>query len=231
MSATMERTSRGSDTGRLSPDELRLVEALRRGEEAAFATLVDRYGASMLRVSFLHVPSREVAEEIVQDTWLHVLRGLSTFQGRSSLRTWIFAVLANCARKRAKREGRVLPFTALERDAAGPAVGPEHFFDADHPRWPRCWSTLVDGWAGVPEERLLSHEVRGLVLGALGRLAPGQRTVMTLRDVEGWTAEEVCDFLHISPANQRVLLHRARARVRDAIQDYLDEERSGDHAR
>lgn len=223
MRVTMERTSRSSEAGRFSPDELRLVEALRRGDEAAFAMLIDRYGASMLRVSFLYVPSREVAEEIVQDTWLHVLRGLQSFQGRSSLRTWIFAVLGNCARKRAKREGRALPFTALERDSDGPAVGPEHFFDAAHPRWPRCWSTLVDGWASVPEERLLSREVRELVGKALGRLAPGQRAVMTLRDVEGWTAEEVCDFLRISPANQRVLLHRARARVREAIQGYLEE--------
>jgi len=227
----MERAGTGAIAGRLSPDELRLVEALRRGEESAFATLVDRYGASMLRASFLYVASREVAEEIVQDTWLHVLRGLRGFQGRSSLRTWIFVILGNCARKRAKREGRVIPFTALERDAAGPAVGPENFFDADHPRWPRCWSTLVDGWARVPEERLLSHELRRVVRRALARLAPGQRTVMTLRDVEGWTAEEVCDFLRISPANQRVLLHRARARVREAIHDYIDEDGSGGRGR
>jgi RNA polymerase sigma-70 factor (ECF subfamily) len=229
--STIERARTGLGTGRLSPEELRLVEALRRGEESAFATLVDRYGASMLRASFLYAESREVAEEIVQDTWLHVLRGLRGYQGRSSLRTWIFAILGNCARKRAKREGRLIPFTALERDGAGPAVGPEHFFGTQHPRWPRCWSTLVDGWAAVPEERLLSAEVRKLVRSALGRLAPGQRTVMTLRDVEGWTAEEVCDFLRITPANQRVLLHRARAKVREAIQDYLDEEGGGGHGR
>jgi RNA polymerase sigma-70 factor (ECF subfamily) len=125
-----------------------------------------------------------------------------------------------------ERNGRVARFRSPRSSGTsiGLRSGPEHFFDAAHPRWPRCWSTLVDGWAGVPEERLLSREVRGLVGRALGRLAPGQRAVMTLRDVEGWTAEEVCDFLRISPANQRVLLHRARARVREAIQSYLEEE-------
>lgn len=226
MRTTLERlppsAALGGGTG--AQDERRLVEALRRGEESAFRTVVDRYGASMLRASRLYAPNREAAEEIVQDTWLQVLRGLEGFQGRSSLRTWIFAILGNCARRRLAREDRAIPFSALERDVAGPAVGPEHFFDANHPRWPRCWSTLVDGWAGVPEERLLSHEVRDVVRRTLGRLSAGQRAVMTLRDVEGWSAEEVCDFLGLSSANQRVLLHRARARVREAIRLYLGRE-------
>ena len=205
----------------LSGEDRSLVAALRGGEEAAFAELVDRHGASMLRAARIWVTSDAVAEEVVQETWLSVLRGLGGFEGRSSLRTWIFAILGNCARKRGAREARSVPFASLSDE---PAVGAEHFFPPDHPRWPRCWSTLVDGWAAVPEERLLSGEVRGVVRAAMAALPPSQREVMTLRDVDGWTADEVCDFLGLTSGNQRVLLHRARARVREAIQDYLSGE-------
>ena len=208
-------------TTALAGDERRLLAALRSGEEWAFAALVDALGASMLRVARLRVSSGAVAEEVVQETWLAVLRGLDGFEGRSSLRTWIISILGNCANKRAQRESRSVPFTSLSVE---PVVSPEHFFAPDHPRWPRCWSTLVDGWAAVPEERLLSREVRGVVRTAMAALPAGQREVMTLRDVEGWSSGEVCDFLDLTDANQRVLLHRARAKVREAIRNYLSGE-------
>ena len=206
------------------PDELELLRRLRKGQETAFATLVDRYGGSMLRASLLYVHDRTLAEEIVQETWIDILRGLDRFEGGSSLRTWIFAILGNRARRYAGREGHTVPFSALESDAGTPSVGPEHFFEEDH-RWAGCWTTQVDGRFGVPEERLLSTELHDVVRKALGRLPAGQHTVMALRDIEGWSAKEVCDFLGIEDENQRVLLHRARAHVRHAIRSYFRDER------
>jgi RNA polymerase sigma-70 factor (ECF subfamily) len=205
--------------------ERELVAALRRGEEDAFVELVDRFGASMLRAARLRVPSAAVAEEVVQETWLRVLRGVSRFEGRSSLRTWIFVILGNCARRRAQLEGRSIPFAALGPAGAEATVAAEHFFPADHPLWPRCWTTLVDGWPDLPDERLLSHELLRVVRDALAALPRTQREVMVLRDAEGWSGEEVSSFLDLTPENQRVLLHRARARVRAAIAAYVQEGR------
>jgi RNA polymerase sigma-70 factor, ECF subfamily len=209
-------------------DEFRLVAALRQGDESAFAALLDRYAASMIRISMLYVSSWSVAEEVVQETWICVLRGLNGFQGRSSLRTWIFRILENCAKKRARREGRSIPFSSVSGrngEANEPSVEPERFFDAAHPRWPRCWSSLVDDWADIPEDSLLWQEAMAVMQRELERLPANQRAVMTLRDVEGWPAHEVCSFLAITQANQRVLLHRARSRVRRAMERYLDEAR------
>ena len=203
--------------------ERELLAALRRGEESAFVELLDRYGASMLRVATLYVSSRAVAEEVVQECWVAVLRGLDRFEGRSSLRTWIFAILANCAKKRAQLEGRSLPFASLDSGADEPSVEPDRFFRADHSRWPRCWTTLVDDWEGIPDERLLSQEALGAIRAAIDRLPPGPRAVMTLRDVEGWSAEEVCAFLGITENNQRVLLHRGRTGVRRRLERYFEE--------
>jgi RNA polymerase sigma-70 factor (ECF subfamily) len=213
-----------------APDagERDLVAALQEGSEAAFAELVDRYGASMLRIARLRVPSEAVAEEVVQETWLQVLRGLPRFEARSSLRTWIFVILANCASRRARLEGRSVPFASLtDPEDDGPTVSPDLFFPADHPRWPACWSSLVDGWAEVPDDALVASETRGAVRRALDRLPEAQRLVMTLRDVEGWSAEEVCAGLELTPENQRVLLHRARARVRATLAGYFEERRDG----
>ena len=201
-------------------DELPLVRALKRGDESAFITLVERYGASMTRVAALYVSSRAVAEEVVQETWINVLRALDRFEGRSSLRTWIFAILANCAKRQAERERRSIPFAAL-RAEGGETVEPERFFDSNHPRWPECWTTLVDGWAEIPEDRLLGEETLAIVRTAIESLPPGQRAVMTLRDVEGWTSQEACDFLELTETNQRVLLHRARANVRRVVERHL----------
>ncbi len=165
-----------------------------------------------------------MAQEVVQESWISVLRGLDGFEGRSSLRTWIFTILANCAKKRAQLEGRSLPFASLDQGGGEPSVEPDRFFGADHPRWPRCWTTLVDDWEGIPDERLLSQEALGTIRTAIDRLPLAQRAVMTLRDVEGWSAEEACAFLGITDANQRVLLHRARASVRRRLERYFGEE-------
>jgi RNA polymerase sigma-70 factor (ECF subfamily) len=205
-------------------DERRLVEALRAGEEEAFVALIRRHGPAMARVARLWVKSPSVAEEVVQETWLSVLGALERFEGRSSLRTWIFAILVNCARRRAEREGRSIPFAALGE--AGPdeqEVDADRFLDDGHPRFPSAWAAPVDTWAALPEERLLGREALAVVGEAIAALPPAQREVISLRDVEGWPAEEVCALLGISEGNQRVLLHRARSRVRRAFEAYVNE--------
>ncbi len=198
------------------------MDALRDGDEAAFADLLRRYSAAMTSVAMLYVPSRAVAEEVVQDAWIGVLRGLDGFEGRSSLRTWIFTILVNCARRRGEREGRSVPFSALS-DPPGEQEGPEAdpFTPADDPRWPRIWARPNDAWDTLPEERVLGRECVDVVRDAIADLPPRLREVMTLRDVAGWTSGEVVAALGISEANQRVRLHRARARVRSAVAGYL----------
>jgi RNA polymerase sigma-70 factor (ECF subfamily) len=209
-----------------STEDARLVNALRAGDEAVFADLVRRYNASLLRVAQIYVPSRAVAEEVVQETWLAVLNGIARFEARSSLKTWIFRILTNTAKTRGQREGRTIPFSALQNPASvpEPAVEPERFRDPDDPRWPGHWTSPPSSWAGVPEERLLARETRELLATAIDRLPPSQRAVISLRDVEGWGADEVCNALGLSETNQRVLLHRARAKVRRALERYLEEE-------
>jgi RNA polymerase sigma-70 factor (ECF subfamily) len=200
-----------------------LLDALRRGDEPAFEDLLSRYSSSLLRVATVYVGSRAVAEEVVQETWLGVLRGLDRFEGRSSLTTWIFRILTNIATTRAARERRTVPFSALApRDCedGGPSVDPDRFLGPDHPRYPGHWALGPTAWE-TPEEGLLSGEAREVLLGAIEGLPPAQRAVVTLRDVEGWPAEEVCEALGVSPGNQRVLLHRARARVRGALEGYF----------
>lgn len=180
--------------------------------------LVERYGPSMLRVARLHVRSDAVAEEVVQETWLRVLRSLDGFEGRSSLRTWIFAILANCGRRRARLEHRYL---AVEEPAPASARAGD-FFPDSHPRWAGMWSTRVDDWHGIPEDRLIAGEGRERLRRAVAELPPSQATVFLLRDVEGWTGPEVCELLELSAANQRVLLHRARTHVRARMVEYLE---------
>ncbi len=201
--------------------ELRLVEALRAGDESAFAATVDAYSPAMLRLARVYVSSHAVAEEVVQETWLGVLRGLERFEGRSALKTWIFRILTNTAKTRAVREGRTVPFSALAPADEESAVDPARFLDSSHPTWPGHWSAEPQRWDGIPEDRLLSREVRSIVDGAVEQLPAGQRAVISLRDIEGFPALEVCALLDISEGNQRVLLHRARSRVRRALEEYF----------
>jgi RNA polymerase sigma-70 factor (ECF subfamily) len=165
-----------------------------------------------------------VAEEVVQETWLAVLQGIDRFEGRSSLKTWLFRILTNRAKTRGEREGRTVPFSALadaaEVEGEEPAVDPDRFYGSEHPN-AGLWVDVPQRWADTPERRLLSGEVQELVADAIAALPPSQRAVISLRDVEGWSSEEVCNVLELSETNQRVLLHRARTKVRRALETYL----------
>jgi RNA polymerase sigma-70 factor, ECF subfamily len=209
----------------LSPEALEELAALRAGDEQAFAGLVERYHAPMVRFATAYVPSRAIAEEVVQETWLGVLDGLDRFEGRSSLKTWIFRILVHKALTRGAREHRTVPFSALfdpAKDEGEAAVDPERFQSAGV-QYPGHWADPPKRWEGAPEERLLSRETLSLVGAAIDALPPSQREVILLRDVEGWTSPEVCNVLGITETNQRVLLHRARSKVRRALELYLDE--------
>lgn len=197
-----------------------LIAALRAGDEAAFTALVDRHSPAMLRVATAYVPSRAVAEEVVQETWLAAMRGIDGFEGRSSLRSWLFGILVKLAMKSGTRERRSAPFSALApAEAEAPSVDPDRFLPPDHERWPNHWAVAPTSWP-TPEQGLLSGELREVVLGAIAALPEAQRTVIALRDLEGCSSEEVCVALEISAGNQRVLLHRARSAVRLAIERY-----------
>jgi RNA polymerase sigma-70 factor, ECF subfamily len=205
----------------VSTEEMRLVDGLRAGDEAAFAELMRQYGASMLRVAQLYVRSRAVAEEVVQEAWLAVFRGISRFEGRSSLKTWLFRILTNTAKTRAVREGRSIPFSALAGDEEnGPSVDPDRFMGPEE-RFPGHWSAPPQSWTGEPEERLVASETLDVIRGEIEQLPPAQALVISMRDIEGFSSEEVRNALDISESNQRVLLHRARARVRRALEEYL----------
>jgi RNA polymerase sigma-70 factor (ECF subfamily) len=217
MSWLMDRLRRAK-----GESDAELVERLRAGDEGAFEQLVDEYGLSMLRVAGLYVRDRAVAEEVVQETWLAVLNGIDRFEGRSSLKTWIFRILANRAKTRGEREGRSVPLSAIAADAeTGEAsVDPERFFGPDGPA-PFAWAAPPRDW---PQKRVLDREALGVIEEAIEMLPETQQTVIRLRDVEGWSPQEVAEALQISDGNQRVLLHRARSKVRAALEDYLDPE-------
>jgi RNA polymerase sigma-70 factor, ECF subfamily len=208
---------------RQTADDSRLVDALRRGDEAAFASLVERYSPALRRLALDFVRSPAVAEEVVQETWLAVLKGIDRFEGRSSLKTWLFRILVNTAKTRGAREARTVPFSSLEVEGQEAAVPEDRFRGADD-HWPGHWATPPRSLAEIPEERLLAQEVRSTIGGALETLPEGQRVVVTLRDVAGWSAEEVCDALAVSEVNQRVLLHRGRSKLRAELERYLEED-------
>ena len=207
-----------------SAEDLELLARLRRGDEVAFAELVGRLYGPMLRLAMAHVGNRAVAEEVVQDAWVGVLRQLDRFQGRSSLRTWVLRIVGNRARTRAVRERRTLPFSSLDgpEEPGDPAVEPDRFLPAGE-RWAGHWASPPRSWRDVPEDRLLSRETRAEVERAVELLPPAQRAVIVLRDVEELTAAETCQLLGLTEGNQRVLLHRARSKVRRALERYLDE--------
>ena len=212
-----------SDPREAAAEDRGLLEALRSGEEAAFATLLERYHQPLLRLATCFVKTQAVAEEVVQDTWLGVLQGLDRFEARSALKTWIFRILVNRAKTRAQREGRMASFSSLataEIEAVEAAVEPGRFQGA-HEALPNHWASPPKHWGDNPEKRLLDHETLAYIQNAIATLPEAQQVVMTLRDVRQWTAAEVCDLLEISETNQRVLLHRARSRVRRALEAYL----------
>lgn len=200
-----------------------LVARLKAGDRAAFEQLVDAWMPSMLRVARAHVASQAAAEEVVQDTWLGVLRGLDRFEGRSSLKTWVFRILVNQAKTRGVRDHRSVPFSALagdDPDADAPVVDPTRFV-AEGERYAGHWAAPLPRWDELPAERLESRETLAAIGQAIDALPPRQRTVITLRDVEGWDAAEVSEALDLTEGNQRVLLHRARAKVREALEQEL----------
>jgi RNA polymerase sigma-70 factor (ECF subfamily) len=201
-------------------DDRALCEALRRGEEQAFELLVSTYHAPLRRLAMSFTRDAGVAEEIVQDTWVGVLRGIDGFEGRSSLKTWIFRILVNTAKTRKVREARVVPVSSISEYAHEPSVDPDRFFDEQN-RWPGHWASPPTRWEHLPEEGTVTRETLGRLREAIQQLPPMQRQVIELRDVEGWGSEEVCELLGLSEANQRVLLHRARSRVRQALEDYF----------
>ena len=209
----------------VSANDVALVRALREGDEAAFTVLVEQWHPSMVRLALLYVNGRAAAEEVAQETWLAVLQGIGRFEGRSSLKTWVFHILANRAKTRGVRDGRVAPFSSLanlDDDGDEPAVDLDRFLPPDH-QWAGHWAAPPKSWAALPEEALLGGEIRARVQAAIDLLPPNQKAIITLRDVEGWTAEEVSTTLSITDGNQRVLLHRARSRVRATLEQYLRE--------
>jgi RNA polymerase sigma-70 factor (ECF subfamily) len=201
---------------------MRLVAALRNRDEKAFSELVESYHNALLRLAIIYVPSRAIAEEVVQETWLGVLQGIDRFEGRSSLKTWICRILINRARTRSEREGRSIPFSQFfdpDTDPGEPAVDPERFLPSHHAQWPGHWAVPPERWGEDPEGVLLSNEIQMFLRTVISDLPPSQREVITLRDIEQWDSDEVCNALGISETNQRVLLHRARSRVRCALEE------------
>ena len=196
-------------------DDTVLLSRLRAGDERAFEALVAQHDGALRRVARTFVRTDSAVEDVVQETWLGVLRGLDGFEGRSSLRTWVFRILVNQARTRAVRDARSLPFSALEHDDA-PAVEPTAFAADGR------WSSAPPRLDGDPESGLLSAELRSHLLEAVDTLSADQRAVITLRDLVGMPAAEVCDLLDLSEGNQRVLLHRARSRVRMALMPLVE---------
>ena len=199
------------------------IDRLRGGDEAAFVSLVNAYSASLRRLALAFVPDDAVAEEVVQETWLAVLTGLARFEGRSSVKTWIFKILANRAKTRAIRERRTINFSELEDpfEPDEPAVDPARFLPVSHPTWPGHWASPLDSWSASAEDAVVGREMMGVLHRELDRLPESQRVVVALRDVQGWPAAEVCEVLGLSEANQRVLLHRGRSRLRGVLENYF----------
>lgn len=197
-----------------------LVAALRAGDEAAFRGLVRRHHAGLVRLARSSVSTDAVAEEVAQETWLAVIQGIDRFEGRSSVKSWLFAILVNRARSRGVREHRSVPMSSLGDGGDEPAVDRGRFA-ADEHRWGGHWCDPPVRWRDGPVEQLMAKETIGAAARAIAELPERQRQVVGLRDVEGWSSAEVCALLHLSEENQRVLLHRGRSRVRAALELHL----------
>ncbi|MEU3300187.1 sigma-70 family RNA polymerase sigma factor [Streptomyces sp. NPDC006678] len=204
----------------LPPDEV-LVQRLRDGDEQTFTQVLDTWSSGMLRLAMSFVSTKASAEEAVQDTWLAVIKGISDFEGRSSLKTWVYRILVNTAKARGTKESRTVPFASLLPEEEGPTVDTSRF-RASGEQYAGHWAVGQEPrpWH-VPEDYVLRGEVREVIAEALDELPPRLRTVVTLRDVAGYGSEEVCSLLEISPGNQRVLLHRARAFLRRKLEEYV----------
>ncbi len=198
----------------MQADDARLVARLRAGDQAAFATVVRQWSPAMLRVARVHVRTHASAEEVVQEAWLAVVRGLDGFEGRAQLRTWVFRILVNVARRRGRTENR------MNAELSGPTVDPGRFRDDDDP-YPGHWRADAAPADWGPEPVLLAAEFRAVLEKALGELPERQRAVVELRDVHGFDCEEVCQLLELTPANQRVLLHRGRAKLRAVLEGVI----------
>ena len=197
-------------------DDEAQLDALRRGDEQAFARLIDRYHASMVRVARAYVATKEAAEDVVQDAWLGVIQGLERFEGRSSLKTWIFRIVINKAMTRGGRDARSVPFSSL--GPSDPAFDASCFSQSG--RWSGWWMS-EDAVTRLPDRLVLAKEAREMIDAVVATLPPNQRLVITLRDIQEMSAEDACGLLDVSEANQRVLLHRARTKVRAALEDYV----------
>jgi RNA polymerase sigma-70 factor (ECF subfamily) len=200
----------------LDRDADALLRALREGDERVFSELVDGWSQMMLRLALSRVERRAVAEEVVQDAWLTVLRSLDRYERRSTFRTWVLGIVVNLARSRVRAERR----SALLSSGRPPSVDPARFLPATHPRWPHHWAVEPAAWR-TPEDELLAGETRKVILDAIDALPPAQREVVVLRDLEGMPSTEVCNILALTDTHQRVLLHRARSRIRNALERYL----------
>jgi RNA polymerase sigma-70 factor (ECF subfamily) len=209
-------SSYSAGRSQIDRDDERLVRALQDRDEQVFSELVESWSGMMLHLAFTHVESRAIAEEVVQDAWLTVLRSLDRFERRSSLRTSVLGIVVNCARSRARRERRAVPVSS----ESSPVVDPARFLPPNHPRWPHHWAAEPTQWR-TPEAELLAGETRKVMREAIDALPSAQREVLVLRDVEGLPAAEVCNILALTDTHQRVLLHRARSRVRHALERYL----------
>lgn len=201
-------------------DEQVLVDALRRGDEQAFASLVDRHTPGLLRVARAHVRDAGAAEEVVQETWVALINGIDRFEQRSSVRTWLYRVVLYRARRRGTQDSRTVPLSSLRPDD-GPTVDPSRFRADDDAEWPGHWSLPPRSWQHDPQVRAESAELMTALSAAIDALPARQREVVVLRDVEGLTAEEVAETLELHVGNVRVLLHRGRAKVRSAMEEHL----------
>jgi RNA polymerase sigma-70 factor, ECF subfamily len=207
--------------------EQAMIEALRTGDEAAFAALIDAYHGQMVRLALVYVHDTTAAEDVVQETWIAVFKGIGSFGARSSLKTWIFSILINRAKTRSTRDGKHAHLAFADHDDEPYTVSPDRFLPKDDPHYPGAWQEDPQSWANVPEAHMLSQETLGIIQATMDALPPQQRQVMLLHDVQGWLSDEICNLLSITETNQRVLLHRARARVRQALATYFEDVRDG----